>query len=524
MDIAALEATAAASAPPMPPAGTRGGACTSAHDARSVAGLVGLDPRSALGAPRSGIRVAVVGAGVAGLACAHDLLLLGHDCVLIDSAGTPGGVLTSAVPAFRFPVNAARAESAAILAMGAGFEGGRDIAGSDDLRALLSDGFHAVFLATGASEPREPAFGSRHVHPRVLDAMQFLSGRTVLTGAATVVGEGVLAVDAARSVVRRAVRDGGAGVQVRLLLREKAAACTIAPEMLAAAAEEGVRVDFGWECSRFFAGEAGALRAVEVVREAERSALVVPCDHLVVAGPRAANATAFWPEIASGADGLIAVDPDTLQTSMFGVWAGGACAFGHRSIAHAAADGKRAAWHIHAALTRQEVRTRTASAWVEVESWNAARAPRALATRRGAPSAGALPPADPFGEPLPPVDPFAEHDSAAREAASREAARCLDCSVLPHIDDSCTSCGKCVKVCEPGALSLGAGPPAALALDQDVCTRCGECVHACPEGSIAMLRLVWEERLELVPSAVGTRPSASTPAHAARASAGQGSG
>jgi thioredoxin reductase/ferredoxin len=460
---------------------------------------VGLEPLAALAARRSGRRVAVIGAGAAGLACAHDLLLLGHQCTIFDSASEPGGLLTRALPAFRFPVNGARAESTAILSMGAAFEGGRQISGSGDLRALLADGYHAIFLAIGASDAREPAFPGLRAHPRVLDAMELLAGASAPTGTTVVIGEGVLAVDAARTVVRRAVRSGLAGARVRLVLWEDAAACTVAPEMLAAAAEEGVVLDFGWECSRYLQGHSHDLLAVELVRRADRSAMVLPCDNVVMAGARAANVMAFWPDVASGADGLIAVDPETLQTSMFGVWAGGSCAFGHRSIAHAAADGKRAAWQIHAALTQGSVSIATASAWVEIESWNPRRASRALATPRVAPSAGSLPPADPFGEPLPPVDPFADDSSGATEAVTSEAARCFDCTAIPYVDDSCTKCGKCVKVCDPGALSLAAGPPARLSLDQDVCTRCGHCVHDCPEGAIAMLRLVWEERLVMTP-------------------------
>jgi ferredoxin len=103
------------------------------------------------------------------------------------------------------------------------------------------------------------------------------------------------------------------------------------------------------------------------------------------------------------------------------------------------------------------------------------------------------------------MDPFANDSSGASEEVAGEAARCFDCTVLPHVDESCTSCGKCVKSCDPGALSLTAGPPARLLLDQDVCTRCGVCVHACPEGSIAMLRLVWEERLVIAPAASASR-------------------
>lgn len=508
VDIAGMEAFASGFSPPMTAGHPRGGACTSAHDVRSVAGLVGLDPRAALAAPRSGRRVAVVGAGVAGLACAHDLLLLGHECTIFDSASEPGGVLTRVLPAFRLPLNAVRAESAAILAMGAAFEGGRQISDGHALRSLLSEGYDAIFLGVGASDPRERAFPAQRAHPRVVDAMELLSSGWRPAGTTVVVGEGVLAVDAARSVVRRALRDGLPGAHVRLVLRGEATGCLVAPEMLAAAAEEGIVLELGWEAHRYLEGPGHELLAVEVVREADRCAKVLPCDNLVTAGGRGASVMAFWPDVASGADGFIAVDPETLQTSMFGVWAGGACAFGHRSIAHAVADGKRAAWQIHAALMRRAVSIRACSAWVEVESWSAGRAPRALGTPRGAPSAGSLPPADPFGEQLPPIDPFAQDGSGVTEEARSEAERCFDCTIVPYVDDSCTSCGKCVEVCDPEALSLTAAPRALLSLDQDVCTRCGRCVHACPEGSIAMLRLVWEERLTSVAEEQTARPGA----------------
>lgn len=505
--IAELEVFAAGFSPPTLAGNTPHGPCTSAHDVRSVAGLVGRDPRSALGAPRSGKRVAVVGAGATGLACAHDLALLGHDCVVFESAYEPGGVLTNVIPPFRFPVASARAESAAILGMGVAFEGGYKVMGSGDLRALLAGEFDAVLLAIGASSPRDPAFPGQHAHPRVHDAIELLADTSLLVGQSVVVGDGVLAIDAARSIVRRAVRDGLPAARVQVVLRARCEDSAIAPDMLAAAVEEGITLHFGWERSRYLEGSDGSVIGVEVVRRADRLALVIPCDDIVTAGPRATNGAAFWPDVATGVDGLVAVDPETLQTSMFGVWAGGACAFGHRSIAHAVADGKRAAWQIHAAFTGRPVTTTIASAWVEIESWDATRAPRALATRRGARPAGSLPPLDPFGGPLPPIDPFATGGSAEGERARREAARCFDCGVLPHVDESCTKCGKCVSVCDPGALSLSAGPPALLNLDQDVCTRCGLCVHACPQGSVAMVRAVWEERLVAEPVRSGARPS-----------------
>lgn len=500
--VGALEAHAAGLTTPAADVPEPAGPCTSAHDVRSVAGLVGRRPRAAVGAARSGKRVAIVGAGPAGLACAHDLVLLGHSCIVFDSAREPGGLLTGALPDFRFPVASARAESAAILAMGVAFEGGYEVMGSGDLRALLSAECDAIFLAIGASEQRGPMFPGQARHPRVADAIEILRNQRALAGPTVVVGDGDLAIDAARSVVRRAVRDGLPPAQVQLVLQAPRDESPVAPSMLGAAIEEGIAVHMGWTPTRYLESGDGSLIGVEVARASEHAALIMPCANVVTAGPRGALGTPFSPDLTMDADGYIAADPNTMQTSMFGVWAGGACALGHRSIAHATADGKRAAWQIHAALTAQRVMVTTTSAWVEADGWDAARAPRALATARATPSAGSLPPIDPFGGggPLPPVDPFSGGTTQPAGDAVREAARCFDCGVLPVVDESCTACAKCVSVCEPGALSLVTGPPRRIELDQDVCTRCGLCVHSCPEGSIAMLRAVWEERLVAEPA------------------------
>ena len=146
---------------------------------------------------------------------------------------------------------------------------------------------------------------------------------------------------------------------------------------------------------------------------------------------------AVRPELKHDEHGFIAVDPLTLQTSLRGVWAGGACAFGHRTIAHAVADGKKAAWHIHAALTKSVVEplSRRRGSSLGEDEWDGERAARAIAARRVDNAASTAPPADPFSS------------SALRDVQeiAREASRCFDCSVLPVIADDCTKCGACIE-------------------------------------------------------------------------------
>lgn len=488
--IAALEAHAAALEPPR--LAVPDGPCTSPHDVRSVAGLVGLAPNAAMRAPRADTRVAVIGAGAAGLACAHDLALLGHRCTLFDAADEPGGLLTAALPAFRFPVASARAECASILAMGGlDLQSRYRIQNSADIRALLAGEFDAVFLALGASWPRYALFGAQPDHPQVVDAMAVLGTDTPLDGTIVVVGDGDLALDAARTIVRRAARDERALPRVQLVLERALEDSDVPAGFIAAAVGEGIVVHSGWTAGRWLADESGMLSGIEIVRPTDRSAKVLACDTIVTAAARAPDAARFAPDIALDGDGLIVVDPVTLETSMLGVWAGGACAFGHRSVAHATAEGKRAAWSIHGALTGRPVRLAIASAWVEADDWDHARADTALSTA----------PLDAGNHAPPSADPFSS--AAARPDADirREASRCLDCTVIPVVDEHCTSCGRCVSACPEGAFQMQAGPPKQLHLDPDRCTRCGICVEKCPEDAIALLRAVWEQRLTQAPVA-----------------------
>ncbi len=488
--IATLEAHAAAFQPPRLVTGH--GPCTSAHDARSVAGLVGLTPEAAIRAPRANTRVAVVGAGAAGLGCAHDLVLLGHRCTVFDAADEPGGLLTAALPAFRFSVASARAECAAVLSMGIEFQGRYAIQGTGDLRALLAGEFDAVFLAVGASAPRASMFPDRPEHPQVVDALHVLETDEPLGGTIVVAGDGDLALDAARLIVRRAARDERTLPHVHLVLEHELEDAIVSAPWIAAARNEGIVIHAGWTARDWLADESGMLSGVEIARPADRAAKILACDAVVTAGARAPDAQRFAPDLALDGNGLIVADAETMQTSMFGVWAGGACAFGHRSVAHATADGKRAAWDIHGALTGHPVRVAIASAWVEADDWDGARAARSLGT----------PPLDGIVHAPPAIDPFSAAASRAAADMAREAIRCLDCTVLPVVDEACTSCGKCVSACPVGAFQMQPGPPKQLRLDPDLCTRCGICVPRCPEGAITMLRAVWEQRLTDAPEPV----------------------
>ncbi len=469
--IASLEAYAAAFSTPSPDGHL--GPCTSPHDLRSVAaaryrGIGGVSPA----APE---RVAIVGGGAAGLSCAHDLALLGHHPVVFDTGHEPGGILTRILPAFRFPVTAARAECLSVLAGGVSYHAGKivDLAGLD---ALFDGGFSAVLLAIGCWKRPATDLASAH------DAMEFLAHDHGILGDSVVIGDGDLAVDTAREIVHRASRLGRSQ-RTDLVLTARLDEATAAPHAIAAAMREGVAVHAGWLLARTHHDASLGLTSLEITRDGGRTSRVLTCAHVIDARARLPDVAGL--DVALDGDGYIAVDPDTLLTSRPAVWAAGSCAFGHRSIAHAVAGGKRAAWQIHAGLTGRQLTTTLTSAWVEADD-HTAPAERGMTNSRTALPSTGLVPADPFSPSSQP-----EHGHVVAEAA-----RCFDCTVLPTVDAECTGCGKCVGACAPRAITLSDRHGVAV-IDGEQCTRCTACVDSCPEGAITLARAVWEDRLAM---------------------------
>jgi formate dehydrogenase major subunit len=390
--------------------------------------------------------------------------------------------MTAAIPAFRFSRASAQAECAAILALGVEFRRDTPLGPGRTIGDLLSSGIDAVFLAIGASRPGRSMVEVEQVHPDIIDAMDVLRSDVSPLGETIVAGEDALAVDAARSLVRRApVRDAQNAVSVQLVLTSGRGEGAVTPAMLAACAGDGIRIHDQWRVRRVDVDAAsGLLESVDIARPDGSAAHVLRCDRLVLAAPRVPDAKFLQSEIEILPSGFIAMDPMTLRTSMPNVWAGGACAFGHRSIAHAVADGKRAAGEIHAALMKMRATTMFASAWIEA-------APNGNARSFSTQKRRALPLFD-----LPPSDPFASTTPRAAERVAAEALRCFDCARVPTVVGECSNCAKCVGVCPTGAVSLA---DSRLTIDNDLCHRCNACVETCPEHALTMLRAEWEEHL-----------------------------
>ncbi len=486
-------------------------------------------------------RVAVVGAGPAGLACAHDLAFLGYRVTVFEASPVVGGMLFQGVPEYRLPRGVIRVDVERIVQMGVEIKTRRRLGEDFTVTDLRRDAYAAVFLALGAMRGRELEIPGADMDG-VVNGVDFLLnanlGYHVAVGThVLVVGGGSVALDVARTALRyeptghkmppaaEALRESGShrtsidaartalrlgALRVTVVSLETRHEMPASPEDIVEAEEEGIRFIHGHAPHRFL-GEDGRLTALETidvvstVDEKGRLAFTavpgsertIACDTAILAIGQKPDATVLErdTDIALTPNGFVQVDPTTLATTMPAVYCGGDLAFGPRNMIEAAGDGKRAALAIHRDLGGRAV----------------TRAPlrfRRIRLDRGQEHY------DRISRQTVPVLPV-ERRSGFREVelgypdtqARLEGQRCLWCNVSPIFDsEKCILCGGCMDICPENCLKLVrvdriAGVPhldalrtstgattagGAILKDEDRCIRCGLCVERCPTGAVTM--------------------------------------
>ena len=391
-------------------------------------------------------RVAVVGAGPAGLTAACALALEGIAVTLFEALDVPGGMLACGVPEYRLPRDVLQAEIEGILDLGVELRCGVRIGADLQLEDLFErEGFDAAFLATGAHASRRLEVEGEELAgvERGLDFLRRASlshHRPRVRGRVAVIGGGDVALDAART----ARRLGAEAVEVICL--EERDRMPAHPDEIAEALEEGIELRPGWGPRRLLGAE--RVEGVELRRctrvfdeegrfapryeEADRT--TVPADAVVVAIGQALG------EASLGHPGLelrrswIAADPHSLETSIPGVFAGGDAVSGPRSAIEAVAHGQRAAASIRAFLDggRLERGWGGLAPQAEGRAEGATAMPRAKESRI---------------DPEKRCEGFEEVARGLTEEQVRyEAERCLACG-------ACAECYRCVEACEAGAVN-----------------------------------------------------------------------
>jgi NADPH-dependent glutamate synthase beta subunit-like oxidoreductase len=304
--------------------------------------------------------VLVVGSGPAGLAAANDLRLLGYDVTLFEALPVFGGMLAVGIPEFRLPRDILRMEIDGIRELGVQMKAGTPFLFDGKDRTLKKLGFHAAFLSIGAWRGLSLKIEGTHLR-EIFSGLEFLKGirlgsRTPLGKRVVVVGGGNVAVDVSRSA-RRLGAD-----EVQMVCIESREEMPAIPEEVTEASREGVKIHNLARPTRIL-GNAGKVTAVEFVNLAthgcsgtrcsvarEGSPFRLPADTVIVAIGQKVDLRGLR-GFDTNKDGTIRVDPETGETSVRGVFAGGDMVTGPGWAINAIASGKKAAESIHRYLS-----------------------------------------------------------------------------------------------------------------------------------------------------------------------------
>ncbi len=319
---------------------------------------------------KTGKRIAVVGSGPAGLTCAGDLILLGHDVTRFEALHEAGGVLIYGIPEFRLPKDIVKAEVNYLEKLGVKVEMNSVVGKLDTVDELLEE-FDAVFLGTGAGLPVFLNIPGENLNG-VYSANEFLTRSNLMKAYnfpeydtpivkgknVGVFGAGNVAMDAARTALRFGADN------VYIVYRRSKEEMPARNEEIHHAEEEGVQLKLLCSPVRFMGDENGWLKQVELIQmelgepdasgrrrpiPIEGSNFILEMDTAIISVGTSPNP--LIPNTTDGLDvskrGTITADEETGKTSKEGVYAGGDAVTGAATVILAMGAGKKAAAAIH---------------------------------------------------------------------------------------------------------------------------------------------------------------------------------
>jgi len=499
----------------------------------------GVKERMPAIAPSNGKRVACVGAGPSSLTVARDLAPLGYEVTVFDGEAQAGGFIRSQIPRFRLPESVIDEETGYILDMGVHFRNRQRV---DSLRALLSQGYDAVFVGCGAPRGRDLELpGRREIQDNIHIGIDWLASVpfghiTQIAPRVIVLGGGNTAMDCCRSARRLG------GTDVKVIVRSGFEEMKASRWEKEDALHEGIPI-LNFHVPKTFEHDNGQLTAMtfEVVQahyDAQgRRSLVptgepdvrIPCDVVLIAVGQENAFPWIEPDLGIAFDrwGLPQLQEGTFQSTLPQVFFGGDAAYGPKNIITAVAQGHEAAVSIDRFLHGEDVRQRPAprtnllSTKMGIHEWSYdndvsndhrfkvpwAQAEVALASIR--------------------VEVELGFDAAT---AFKEASRCLNCDVQTVFNrTTCIECDACADICPTDCITFTSNgeeddlrarlrAPAhnraqsllvsaplktgrVMVKDEDVCLHCGLCAERCPTGAWDMQKF----RLDTTQAGPGCR-------------------
>ena len=478
--------------------------------------------------PSNGRRIACVGAGPASLTVARDLAPLGYQVTVFEGEQKAGGFMHQQIPRFRLPESVIDEETGYIFALGVEFKSGRRI---ESMKALLAEGYDAVFVGCGAPRGRDLDIPGRkeaaeHIHIGIDWLASVSFGHVTKVGKRVIVlGGGNTAMDCCRSARRLG------GEDVKVIVHSGFEEMKASPWEKEDAQHEGIPI-INMHVPKAFVHEGGQLTGMtfEIVRaehdDKGRRKLVptgepdafFACDEVLIA---VGQENAFpWIERDVGIDfdqwGLPLLREGTFQSTLPKVFFGGDAAYGPKNIITAVAQGHEAAVSIDLLLDGQDVaarpapRTNLMSEKMGIHEWAYDNDP-SNDLRYKVPWANAE-------KALASIKVEVELGFDAR-TAFKEAGRCLNCDVQTVFTPKlCIECDACVDICPMDCITFTVNgdeadlrqrlnAPAAdteqdlfvspelktgrvLVKDEDVCLHCGLCAERCPTGAWDMQKFL----------------------------------
>ena len=467
---------------------------------------------------KRGKKVVVIGAGPSGLSAANDLARLGYSVAIYESFPIPGGMLNVGIPPYRLPREVVGQAIEEVRRLGVGIITGTPIGKELNLEVLRKK-YDAVYIAAGAHKAEKLGIPGEDLQG-VIHGVTFMRRVNLekdlkIGSRIAVVGGGNTAMDAARSSLRLGAKE------VFIIYRRTREEMPVDPRELEQVEEEGIEVHFLTQPTRVLSRDGIRVSGVQCIRNRlgepekdgrrrpipiEGTEFDIDIDLLIPAVSQSPDIS-FLPEeigLEISKWDRLSVNPETFETNVHGIFAGGDFITGPRDVIRVIADGRKTALSIHTYLSGEEFEKKpvhfTAVSEVKI---------------------------DPDLEKIPrqkiETIPIQERKSVdkevelgfSKEVAVKEALRCLQCHIFTIFDRTkCILCGGCVDICPKSCfrmarldeiegdeklsklveslykVSLEEAQKLNLASvifkDESRCIQCGLCVKRCPTGTITM--------------------------------------